>query len=137
MSACVPTFGIRTGFPVNAATEQEKGQFRLLFGPDSTSDVSHVIEAVEYGFLIQAFNLQADDVLVVEMVAGLDAGGYQERMKINGQEVRITADNNVVFLPWPFRYQVRKIQGSSPVGSFTVYAVPVPFEYMGAVAGSM
>jgi len=121
---------VRTGFPISAATEQEKKHYRLLFGPDSIDPVSHVIEAVDHGFLLQAFNLGQSDVLEVEMVAGADSASYAQPVMINGQPVRVTADNNLVFLPWPLRYQLRKVQGSTPLGGFMVYAVPVPFEFM-------
>lgn len=127
MTSCNGT--IRTGFPVSAAMEQEKRHFRLLFGPDSIDPVSHVIEAVDHAFLIQAFNLGASDVLRVEMVAGQDSASYAEPIQINSAFVDVTQENNLVFLPWPLRYQVRKIQGSTPLGGFMVYAVPVPFEY--------
>ena len=128
---------IRYGEPVSAAREQEKGLARpyMLFGPDSTDTLSHVIEAVDHGFLIQAFQLQGDAVLTVQMVAGTGAADYAEDIIIDGQRIRVTPDNNVVFLPWPFRFRLQ-YSGSQMLGSFTVYAVPVHATFFEAVASS-
>ena len=121
---------IRTGFPVAAATEQEKPQYRLLFGPDSTEPLSHVVEASAHALLLQGFNLSASDVFDVEMVAGADSASYAAPIVIGGQKLQLSGQRNLVVLPWPMRYQLRKVQGSTPLGGFVVYAVPVPFEYL-------
>lgn len=128
---------IRYGEPISAAREQERGQARpyMLFGPDSTDNLSHVIEAVDHGFLIQAFGLQGDAALTVRMSAGQGMSDYEEDIQLFGNRVRVTETNNVVFLPWPFRYRLQ-YTGSQPLGSFIVYAVPVHTTFLEPVASS-
>ena len=128
MTGCAPT-GIRTGFPISAARESEKAHWRLVFGPQSLEPVSHVIEAVDSAFLLLGFNLDAADVFEVDMVAGATNTEYSGPIIIDGQKVTLSGGNNLVFLPWPLRYRLRKVAGPTPLGQFMVYAQPVPFEY--------
>lgn len=128
---------IRYGRKTSAGFEQDRGEPRpyMLFGPDSVDPISHVIEAVDHGFMFQAFGLKGDATLTLQMVAGQRAADYAEDIIVDGRRIRLTADNNVEFVPWPFRYRM-VYTGTQTLGSFTVYAVPVPVGFFEPVANS-
>jgi len=148
----------RTGFPVTAGTDQEGQSFGPLFDHRSDRPESDVFESVDFGILLQGFNLPEfvpehmetvvapdggtttvtvppTEYIEVEMVAGAGPPVHYQPIILNGRRLWLTSRNNVLFLPWPFRY--RLVYHGSALGSFTVYQVPTPFEYMNAVAVRM
>ena len=104
----------------------------ILFGPDSQSNLSHVLQVENDPVAIRAFNLADGDEVLVEMVGGDGAGTlYAPFCPINGQAT-LTNVRNVLPIGISGRYRFvlqRSDGGTPPVGQVTVMSARVSMSH--------
>lgn len=103
-----------------------------LFGPGSTSTVSHNLHVDLTGVVIHAIGLAAGDEVTVQMVVGCKEGDLYEDLCIAGKKLKLSGSpcNNMLLIPVPGRY--RLIYSGDNLGSFHVFAYQVSLDAMTA-----
>ncbi|MEB2499545.1 hypothetical protein [Burkholderia cenocepacia] len=95
----------------------------LLFGPDSTGNLSHTIQVDISPIIVRAFNLDTHDRVRVEMVDGDGAGRHFAPFCPRGVQESLVATRNVlpIAIPGRYRFVLDRDDGGQPaVGIVTV-----------------
>lgn len=106
--------------------------WNTLFDEHSTATASNVVLAHAHGQLFQAFGLAAGDIIRLQMVSGTYQNEVVQDVIIGGLPAQLTADNNILFVPFPGRFRLQYTGGN--LGAFHAYSMPVPFEHYPAMA---
>lgn len=131
----LPDFKI--GLPVQSASdpasvaESGRASWTTLFDGRSTVPTSHIVTAAHSGLLLQAFGLESNEALNVQMVVGTHEGDKFENIMIRAQPLALSWDNNVLFIPFPGRFRLS--YSGDRLGSIYAYASPAPYGTLQAV----
>lgn len=109
--------------PSQDRTETQRDS--LIFGPLSTTNVSHVVTVEHDPLVIRCYNLTPGDLVQVEMVDGDGAGDMFAPFCPFGGQATLTYDRNVmpIGMPGRYRFVLARDDGSAPpVGMVVVRA---------------
>ncbi|MBB5448213.1 MULTISPECIES: hypothetical protein [unclassified Paraburkholderia] len=104
----------------------------LIFGAESSSNLSHVVQVENDPIVVRAYNLTDGDVVLVEMVDGDGAGRmFAPFCPFDGQSA-LTARRNVlpIGIPGRYRFVLQRTDGDPPaLGLVVVRAHPVAMSH--------
>lgn len=109
----------------------------LIFGPESTSNLSHVVQVESDPIVVRAYNLTDGDEVLVEMVDGEGAGRmFAPFCPFDGQSA-LTARRNVlpIGIPGRYRFVLQRTDGESPALGMVVvrtHRVAMSHEWLSA-----
>ncbi|OLL27461.1 hypothetical protein BTH42_31950 [Burkholderia sp. SRS-W-2-2016] len=95
----------------------------LLFGPDSATNLSHIIQVDASPIIVRAFNLDTHDRVLVEMVDGEGAGRHFAPFCPRGGQENLVASRNLlpIGIPGRYRFVLDRDDGGTPaLGLVTV-----------------
>lgn len=109
----------------------------LIFGAESTSNLSHIVQVETDPIVVRAYNLTDGDEVLVEMVDGEGAGRmFAPFCPFDGQAT-LTARRNVlpIGIPGRYRFVLQRTDGTTPpLGQVLVrvHSVAMSHEWLSA-----
>lgn len=99
---------ISTGIPLfNTpvdAPNTENQSYNVLFGPNSTTLISHTIDVAETSIVVKAYGFTGNETITVNTVSTNGIATMTEPMVLNGKTVQLSATNNTLVLDISGRY---------------------------------
>ena len=98
--------GVRVqGGPPPIGLQSETQSYYVLFDTQSSDNVSHIINVDELPVVITAYNLSGLEEVDVYRVIIIGPNQYATQVFVQGQQIKLTATNNVLVLNISGLYQ--------------------------------